>query len=553
MNNILKNILIFGIPGVILLIIIAIAMSTLKGESSESSCPADTPYKSEYSEQCLQCDPQMLDGCKECDDVDNPCKNDGVCYKEPGWEKGVCVCPPGVSGISCEKVCSSDSKCNGGKCVDGVCVCPQGQTGKFCEEKMKIAECKPPSGCNTLMIKTLKLKYVGPNDYQVRIAIEDPNIQDDKDIPVKKGDKIYIGGFEENPYVQGSKSFASFNSWNSIPSQSYAYHISNVTGLKSNVNSSGNQQGDCYYYCPGQTSSVSCEDPQGPYTEEVCNSTRKQENGPCFTDDCLKYFVITLDLSNFTTKTMDKLGRTGVAFDFFGGINVDTLYSYINWQSGAYIHLPASDGYEQKYPPLCYSGTASTDDGQCMGCTGSWGPGQNYKDGGWYWDSFGSGGAKEGLIPTGGWCGRTKNLKPIALSTNKTVDIMDSNPNSENCVIFYGKSACQIDQNKDWCEKGGGGKLELCAVRNFWAYPGSSCQTGKWNRCNSCFSDSGQKDGLNSSVFCGIVGAKNPNHNYADYGDNYNLRCPPNENIDYLGGNSNANFICELPPNSKLN
>jgi len=550
MNNILKNILIFGIPGVILLIIIAIAMRTLEGKSSESSCPTDTPYKSDAG-TCLQCDPQMLQGCKMCDD-NNSCKNDGTCYKETGWKKGVCVCPPGVSGTSCEKVCSSDDKCNGGKCVNGECVCSSGKTGKFCEDQMDTKKCKPPSGCNTLMIKTLKLIYIDSNTFELEIAIEDPNIQDNTDIPVKSGDKIYIGGFEFFPYVQGSKSFASLNSWDDNPKKSYAYHIKGVTELKSDIDSFGVDQGVCYYYCPGTTNSTDCEEPHGPYTKTVCDSTRKRENGACFKNNCLKYFVITLDLSDFSAKNTEKYNRTNNPFYFLNIKNGD-LFSYINWQSGAYIHLPVSEGYEQKYPPLCYSGTASTDAGQCMGCTGSWGPGQSYTDGGKYWNSFQTYKINEGLIPVGGWCGRIKNFKTIALSSNRSVDKWETDNSSDNCVSHYGMSACAINQIDDYCIKGGGGKLELCAVKDFWAYPGSTCQTGNWYRCNSCFSDSGQKDILNSHVFCGLVGAKPTDpERELNFGDNYSPACNSNSLV-YLGGNPSANFICELPPNSEIN
>lgn len=64
-----------------------------------------------------------------CDPCRNTfCKNGGTC------DDGVCVCPEGFSGNSCEIDACDQLDCqNGGYCENGECQCPEGYSGVNCE------------------------------------------------------------------------------------------------------------------------------------------------------------------------------------------------------------------------------------------------------------------------------------------------------------------------------------------------------------------------------------------------------------------------------------
>ncbi|GAB5538994.1 MAG: hypothetical protein Salg2KO_10970 [Salibacteraceae bacterium] len=70
-----------------------------------------------------------LVSCDDCRDV--TCLNGGTCVE------GICECPIGFSGATCEledKCLSEDVDCqNGGTCDDGDCDCPNGFSGDECQ------------------------------------------------------------------------------------------------------------------------------------------------------------------------------------------------------------------------------------------------------------------------------------------------------------------------------------------------------------------------------------------------------------------------------------
>lgn len=539
MNKILKNVLIFGIPVLILIIVVSTVIKSVRGGEAIKPCPSETPYRDGLDGPCLQCDPSRPLGCRECTANGNECKNGGICHTEENWgDKGICICPPGISGLTCENVCSSDSNCNGGKCVNNICECPNGKYGPKCEKSLDAFKCVPPSGCNSMMINTFTAKKLSPDNWEFDISIEDANIQSDEDIPVKAGDKIYIGGFPSIDVFNWN----SLNTWNTDPSKSWAYTIKSVSSLDDRTDSSGENKGSCYYYCP-KTTSTSCDNPEGPFTYDVCNDFRNDINDSnCFQKGCLKYFTITLDMSNFTNKSIQKQkkvgGNIGIMLD---GID-SGVFNYMDWNSGAYIHLPASDGYEQKYPAFCYSNTKSLDGEQCTGCAQNWGPGQSYTEGGDVWDNY----KNKDIIPVGGWCGRIKNAKTIALSADNIINPYSGGNPTDNCQKYFGQSSCGIDPGLDNCQTGNGSR-GLCAVTDFWAFPGTACQTGKWNRCDTCFSASGANDITESSEKCGLIGASNPS--FANVQENV---CPNDSSVDYnyLPGDPNASDYCPLPSNT---
>lgn len=84
--------------------------------------------------------------CPTCDS--NPCFYQGICQESQFGKVGhKCICPPGFSGHSCEKVgatCYPDL-CNNGSCIvkenDGYkCICPLGKSGDHCEDEITILE-----------------------------------------------------------------------------------------------------------------------------------------------------------------------------------------------------------------------------------------------------------------------------------------------------------------------------------------------------------------------------------------------------------------------------
>ncbi|VDK78277.1 unnamed protein product [Litomosoides sigmodontis] len=77
----------------------------------------------------------------------NPCKNGAACRDL--WNKRVCECRPGFTGIFCEtKIdrCRNHS-CKFGTCVDGIneysCACLPGYDGEFCDKEIDLCKLSP--------------------------------------------------------------------------------------------------------------------------------------------------------------------------------------------------------------------------------------------------------------------------------------------------------------------------------------------------------------------------------------------------------------------------
>lgn len=82
--------------------------------------------------------------CETCSE--NPCDNNGVCQEAQTKEGYSCICPPGFSGSTCNKLGEAcyPSACGAGRCVDKDegfdCYCPLGKQGKHCETDINIYE-----------------------------------------------------------------------------------------------------------------------------------------------------------------------------------------------------------------------------------------------------------------------------------------------------------------------------------------------------------------------------------------------------------------------------
>lgn len=61
------------------------------------------------------------------------CKN-VVCLNQGTCNNGICICPTGFVGTTCQtKTCDAVKCQNGGTCKDSTCICPVGYEGNFCE------------------------------------------------------------------------------------------------------------------------------------------------------------------------------------------------------------------------------------------------------------------------------------------------------------------------------------------------------------------------------------------------------------------------------------
>ena len=151
MNKTIKNVLIFGIPIVIIIIVVILVIKEIKGQ--KSSCPLG--QYTAFDGTCLQCNPEDPD-CAVCTKNDD-C-NGGTCYTNDtpgGTGKGVCICTKGRSGLTCQNYCESSDDCNGQPCVDGKCRCDNNMAPPDCKNPPDMSKCGAPN-CNSIIITKMK-------------------------------------------------------------------------------------------------------------------------------------------------------------------------------------------------------------------------------------------------------------------------------------------------------------------------------------------------------------------------------------------------------------
>jgi hypothetical protein len=515
MNKKVKTLLTYMIPilTLMLLLFVVIRIVSGSGPSFGKSCPPGTA-QFDGSGPCVQI------GDPICDNSGNPnntCQNEGKCIIPTGEKSGRCQCTlEGTSGQLCGTACTSIADCkNSTGCLNGKCQCNPGYHGVHCENSIDPKDCDPGSGCNMIMINEISWN---PKLPLISLSIMDPSIQSNSYIPLKKGDIVCLDGFID----QNNTSFSQFNNWQSTSSQEYTVIF--VSELEQNTKSTGENLGSCYYYCDGNINANSPETCNmktvGPLTYDLCNTEsalNRSSNSRCYESECLQYFTIQL---------VPKHPITVPAFPYVPYTVFVT--------GGIYIVLPPTGyNYPKTYPPKCYSGTKTDSSGVCGGCISElWGPGRTYKtskQNPLIWNN--RNGKKS--VPVGGYCGRMKNTKQIALGIEPSGKIVQSS----DCTTAYGEGATLIKAEIDQCVKFGveGDKFTpLCAVSDFWALPGTNCQTGDWARCDQCSSDNGTNDENNSQGYCGLVGAP------------ATTTATP---YSYKGGNPSS-YQCTLPSNT---
>ncbi|XP_063241894.1 basement membrane-specific heparan sulfate proteoglycan core protein isoform X7 [Bacillus rossius redtenbacheri] len=87
---------------------------------------------------------QGVTTCETC--AASPCQNHGVCQEATEPQGYTCICPPGFSGLNCDKVGETcfPGACGSGRCVNKdegfLCYCPYGKIGDRCENNIDIIE-----------------------------------------------------------------------------------------------------------------------------------------------------------------------------------------------------------------------------------------------------------------------------------------------------------------------------------------------------------------------------------------------------------------------------
>ncbi|XP_021927336.1 basement membrane-specific heparan sulfate proteoglycan core protein isoform X6 [Zootermopsis nevadensis] len=82
--------------------------------------------------------------CETC--AVNPCLNQGVCQEATELQGYSCICPPGFSGLNCDRVGEAcfPGACGVGRCINRdegfECLCPFGKHGAHCENDIDISE-----------------------------------------------------------------------------------------------------------------------------------------------------------------------------------------------------------------------------------------------------------------------------------------------------------------------------------------------------------------------------------------------------------------------------
>jgi hypothetical protein len=515
MNKKLKSLLKYIIPALVLITFMFIVMRLFSGFGySSKQCP-------DGSDQIDKKGPCLQTGDPVCTKA-NPCKNGGSCVGIINDRPGRCQCPDGTNGPLCETTCSTDTDCkNGGTCgSDGICKCAPGYDGIHCEIIVDSNNCNPNTGCNTIMINEIAWDSI---TNEITLVIMDPNVQKASDIPLIVGRYVCLGGFKDVDSYNKMVPFSQFNNWNLQPI-SPMYEITWVSLMQEHKNegtSSSKDLGSCYYYCDGVNNAQSNDyctknggNIRGSFTYDIC-SKEKGLNENCYTSGCLSYYQVVL-------KAIKK-------------INLPTFpyVPYTYFPSGIYIFLPptGSVGYKDTYPPLCYSGAKTDSSGLCGGCTDPWGPGRTYKTTKQdpnVWNNIEE-------IPMGGYCGRLKNAKQIALGLDPPDGNNEPHISQSDCQNAYGASSTNVGWAVDTCKYSDVDNFrDLCAVSDFWALPGTNCQTGDWARCDQCNSNNGSLDKTNSQGSCGLVGAP------------ATTTATP---YTYEGGNSSSTY-CTIPSNT---
>lgn len=340
------------------------------------------------------------------------------------------------------------------------------------KEMYNLPICSPPN-CNSMFV--LQMFYKKINGYYIL------NIMVDGDYTFTKGQKVKLGGFGINNLGWGVLN-------NIHKDNSHAYIVDSFTALPANNNNM------CNYWCDKGDSIDSCSGKvNGPFlpADTDLNAWDIQKCIPtpgssskCFSYTgtpnkkfpmrCPKYSMVSLHVP-----------KSAISIPYS---KPETIYNYIEWDSAGYIAY--SWNYEgvryNDETPTCYNNTttASGDSSACMSCLDGWGPGEEelkklgYKN-----------------LPPMGMCGRRKNLYPINLALNET------NGTRYYCKYAFGMNS---ELNRTVCQDGSNMK-PTCSVCDFWAYPGSQCQLGVWNRCNQCWSTAGQNDQTNFKIKCGGI------------------------------------------------
>ena len=475
MNETIKNVLIFGIPTVIIIVIIVIVIKEIRG--GKSKCPLGETMA--FDGTCLQCDPQDP-RCAVCVKPSD-CKNGGTCYKDESTNgKGVCICTSGFSGLYCEKYCENLDDCNGQPCVDGQCICLNGMAPPDCKKPPDMKNCHPPN-CNAITI--IKMKNIGvvsgTNNTQVDIMYYGA-AQDGINKTFKQGETLTLGGFFEDGANSGYKS------------------LNGVSAIVQHIRTNTNENDQCHYYCC-DGGGTDCDPTQrkGPFypsdypgvlrTELKCNPVNCGSEVQCFSLNCPKYNIVTVLIPTAKVAIL----TTNQVYSYRGDSN--------SWNSTAYFTFADN-------APKCYNNTTngSSDTALCESClgpdvslgTGGWGPGK---------EVMGTQYPEGKQQPPMGICGRKYPENPI--------QVMPPLPTftDSQCQNYFGKYSCL---QKGQCTFQGGGEEtgDFCNITDFWSYPGSNCQTGTWNTCKQCGGTNilgGGRGGLqaftNQSSGCGAI------------------------------------------------
>ena len=462
MNKTIKNVLIFGIPTVIIIVIIIIVIKEIRGEKSK--CPPDLPYTT-FDGTCLQCDPQdpLCAVCTEDDD----CKNNGTCYKDESTNgNGVCICTSEFSGLHCEKYCTDDSDCHGGKCTDdGQCICTNGNAPPDCKNPPDRSKCHPDSNCNSILITQMQVIREGDLSTGTNTILQIMCDEDLTNVDLGK-DGITLDQFPKTWGINGAKLTPTNDSGLGIPA----------------VQAIENIQEKCWYYCEG--GGTTCPNPVGselpgstgfwpPVDPGIGKFAQLDRCNPpvhaaatCFHRDCPKYSILTC-VASPTIK--------------FNNFPLNSPKSYQNWLTSAYFTF-TPDPWESNCYNHSVSGTG--DKMLCESCHPPWGPGKDVMD-----DHFGPKDYPLGI------CGRRLNDYPIQIAAGDSFESTD-NTGQQKCQSAFGNSSCYASSNCRGCHPWHECRdtYAQCNTTNFYAIPGSNCQTGTWNACHQCSSTDGQNE-----------------------------------------------------------
>ena len=466
MNKTIKNVLIFGIPTVIIIVIIIIVIKEIRGK--KANCPSGETMA--FDGTCLQCDPQDL-RCAVCT-KDTDC-NGGTCYMHESLNgKGVCICTGGFSGLNCEKFCTDDSDCNGGTCNDdGQCLCTNGNAPPDCKNPPDMKNCHPPN-CNSILIAMLKCvakDVSGPTALAtIQILYYGISLNDGKNKTFEDNQNLTLGGFPKT------------GSWSVLNGV-----LATVRDMVSiNV---PNENEKCWYYCCGGGIDCTGDDLTGPFypsvgsgthpvypytTVDACAPPSSCGDATCFSKDCPTYNIVEVQIP---------LAKADI-------LTVNEIASYQSWNSSAYIH------FTDTTVPTCYNNTINGGtDGKilCEGCHPPWGPGKDVMN-----DHFGP-----GVDYPMGICGRKLPDYPIQIAAGDACNddgggCPDASQAQERCQSAFGNSSCYaLNQTCEYCDSiYCRPSYAKCNISNFWSFPGSNCQTGMWNTCNQCSSTDGQNE-----------------------------------------------------------